>query len=166
MILFKPCFSACLSAKPSEESVFPPPVGTVMEKRPRGSSAFSNAYSRMFRRSRLTSVSGAVFCFSSMKVWYCSHNASMEEKVSGRAYARFGFINASVASQSASTREEKSIRTHKAALRFASFIRKEGTIALGFPGGVSGTSTLAVFFSSAKCELRLLASPTPSGSPV
>ena len=99
-----PCRRACFKAKAMPESVLPPPVGTVKEKKPVGSAAFAKHSSNTLLRNVLSSLdeSNLLRC-----VWsrFSSNEASSFSE--RRSWPR---LNCSVSRKSASTKQENNIR--------------------------------------------------------
>src|SRR5215469_11655884 len=109
-----PCARACSSAKASDESVLPPPVGTVSENRPGGCTAALRQACSTSALRRLTGVGSALAeirakCVSSLGNNEPSggQSALLRETCSSK--------NVSASRKSASNSADANIRTHKPA---------------------------------------------------
>ena len=113
-IRLSPCAEAWRNAKPKADRVFPPPVGTVSRNTPGGLSAAARQSSYTSDRTALTAPE-APLTLSRWRGW----NRSQSWAISGselRTAARPGLKCRSVSRKSASTKAEKTIRSHSSAL--------------------------------------------------
>ena len=166
------CKRAWRRAKARLERVFPPPVGTVRVKMPGGSSALSRQFCSTSARFLFTAVSSASLLIFSSR-WARRLSISASDINFSRASVFSGDINASVFRKSASTRQEKSIRTQSAkrpgmspgfSARIAC-ISGSGQSGFRKSGGISARKASASSFLASCWPRRTSRPPNQSSSP-
>ena len=164
-----PWACACSKAKARLESVLPPPVGTVSEKKPGGSAAWARHWRRMSARSVLTGVGAtgnAAMCASN--AWRICARVGKPSRRAGLPASKC----ASVSRKSASTRHENSMRTHRAKPPAPPGMhRRSGAKPSGFntpSGGWAASdscSSCRLSGSARRCARPLFQSPKPAWCP-